>query len=214
MEHVIDRLSKVSEKRQRQFVRQMEKLDRVRHCTAVQYCQEAAWILEKYMKDIRLIEQDLVYSCEDGSWMERKEFGMLLPACTIIEDGSSYRIRFDAILPIKTIGRSNLLCEELEEAIHRYIAKHNLAIPLFEKAVVVFCHHYKTGITKRKPWDYDNLERKSILDALVPHFLRDDNPKFLRTMDMMQEGESDFTELLIMDWNSFQVFTMRHEFAF
>ena len=173
---------------------------RTRQLASCSAPEDALWILEKHMHDLRELQFDILERLSS----ETEKCNILLPNASIFRKGECYHIRFEAILPFRAKTSCRLICEDLRLSIGKYFDDEDIAIPIFEKAVIVFMHHYTK--TKSKLRDYDNLERKAALDSLVPYFVIDDSPMFVRSFDMMVRSDITYTEILIMDWGQFQRF--------
>lgn len=178
-----------------------------------EHLQDACWELEKQMRALRELQMEMVRQFHSEGLGEERLTGLTLPSVSIYEMEGIYHLRFDSLLPFKTKSQWNLVCEELEEVVAAYLRQRGLGTPVFRQAVVVFCHHYRDGVGRRLR-DYDNLERKGVLDTIAAFFLPDDNPRCMRSFDLMVEDRVDFTEVLVMGWEAFQGYILRPELAF
>ena len=94
---------------------------------------------------------------------------------------------------LKTIFHSFYLAHEQDDLLKK----------IFQDSVVVY-----KFISERKSAnrDYDNLERKSVLDALKADFLADDCMKIIDVFECYQTGDSNYLVLYVIPKNSFHCF--------
>ena len=95
----------------------------------------------------------------------------------ISEITNGYEIIIPCLLP-KRVNRNNsdFLLEPLSFALENFAKSNN--IERIENALICYIYEYENDIPLRKIRDYDNLERKEILDILNTYFLIDDSGLF------------------------------------
>lgn len=128
----------------------------------------------------------------------------------ITERNGVFHIRMDGMLPFAGNGLVYYLHEQLDAAIKKYRDENALSAPIFkERCAVVILHHYDTRIIKRRYIrDYDNLERRCVLNVIALHFLTDDNPAGYIAMDDIVPDNQNYTEICVMNIPSFQNYVM------
>jgi len=115
-------------------------------------------------------------------------------------DKNMLRVEMPGILPLKTKKGNQYLPGKVSHHMSNFITQHGMdgnpcisIVPAF----VVFVHHYQNGRESLSLKDYDNLEKKRVLDALQYIHIFFDNPASMVSMDMMVEDTRDYTEVLI-----------------
>ena len=138
------------------------------------------------------------------------------PGLEVDVSGPDVRVEIDGILPFPITGSVYYLHEKLDTALARFREETPVPRPLFtERCAVVFIHHYlREGKAAREIRDYDNMERRCILNVLARHFTRDDSPGCLVTMDVIAPGERNFTEIRIMTIPRFREFAMSENIGY
>ncbi len=91
--------------------------------------------------------------------------------------------------------------EPIYYALKDYLSEEPL--PLFEACVVCFVQVYDEKLPLRRIRDYDNLEFKQILDTICPFVLRDDSGLYCDSYHTTVLGESDYTEVNILEKSVF-----------
>ena len=117
-----------------------------------------------------------------------------------IEEMEMFRVEMLGILPFKMSGGVSFLYDKVAYHMERFSKEWSEAHgqrPVVNPAVVVFIHHYIKGTRSAMLRDYDNLERKRVLDALQVTGLFYDNPAHMVSLDMMKLGDKNYTEVLI-----------------
>lgn len=76
-------------------------------------------------------------------------------------------------------------------------------IPMYERCTVCFVHTYAADLPLGRVRDHDNYEEKHVLDVLSNFFLRSDSGLWTNTFHTTRLGESDRTEVYVMDSNCF-----------
>ena len=113
---------------------------------------------------------------------------------------NTLRIEMPGILPLKTKKDSGYLPKKvghyMTELMQARIMDGAPQIRICP-AFVVFAHHYLGGAKSPKLKDYDNLERKRVLDALQCTSIFYDNPAAMVFLDLMVEDTRDYTEVLV-----------------
>lgn len=155
--------------------------------------------------ELRNALQALFYSYEARGLSPRYVPLMEVPDFDISLTDGMMRIFMDALMPHPTKGSVFYLHGKLDAALARYVADNRIPRPFFrERCAVVFLHHYDLEKNrKRQLRDYDNLERRCILNVLTRHVLVDDSPEQLVSMDLMTADQRDYTEICVMPMERF-----------
>lgn len=118
--------------------------------------------------------------------------------CNICDIDGDYHIYFDKLLPY----RSQYYNDNKDSVYPSYIkALHTeakrAALPVRSaRTAVVFLHHFAD---EKNMLDYDNMETKSIMDAVAVNYLKDDSPKWCTYyMDCVVDGEN-YSEIILME---------------
>jgi len=97
----------------------------------------------------------------------------------------------------------------VSEAINDY-KTHAAPVRIGYPAVLVIC-------TKRQRWDRiydaDNVEVSAVINAITPHFLPDDGPKYLSVYRMGMEAATASTEIFLMPLEEFPAWLNRFQIA-
>ncbi len=96
---------------------------------------------------------------------------------------------------------SEFLSDALYFMLERYTAVH--PVKRFERAVVCFVHEYDRMNSRKLLLDYDNIEKKQMLDVITTFFLLDDSGLCCETYHMTSIGETDKTRILVMSRERF-----------
>lgn len=110
------------------------------------------------------------------------------------------RIEMPGILPLRTTKGNQYLPAKIRHHMTGFMKERIIdGAPQIRisPAFVVFAHHYLGGANSPKLKDYDNLERKRVLDALQCTSIFYDNPAVMVFLDLMVEDTRDFTEVLV-----------------
>jgi len=147
-----------------------------------------------------LVQGELPYSGPPGFSLEVK--------------GRSIYILFDAMLPFLLKGYIYYLHDGLDRKLEQ-MARDGKLPKIRERCGVVFLHHYHAATGEmRSLRDYDNLERRCVLNVLARHFLWGDSPHQIVSMDVLAPGDSNYTEVRILPIPEFREFVMSEEMEY
>lgn len=118
-------------------------------------------------------------------------------------------ITLPGLLPLRTKVYANYLPMKLNtimERERRRLSAKGERFPFFEKAAVVFLHHLVPAEEAQRTCDYDNLERKSILDLLRTYLFYSDNMASLVSTDISVESTRNYTKIFVFDFHEYPTF--------
>jgi hypothetical protein len=121
--------------------------------------------------------------------------------------GGVLEITLPMLLPKRQRG-SDFLFDPLYFALERFAAENE--IPQLRECVICFTHVYNGGTSARRVRDYDNLELKCALDAIVPFVLSDDSGNFCNVFHSTELGDCDKTLISVMVKNAFPNWLAAH----
>lgn len=125
------------------------------------------------------------------------------PYTLIVESPNHIYFHLPKMVSIQSKNRNwyhgDYLFRLIQDAIRRYNEKHKQAEFHFQKASIVFCHHVSDVTKSRGLFDADNVDAKSVTDALYPVLPEDDNVLCLTTVHTGIMDEKDFTEVHVIE---------------
>jgi len=128
--------------------------------------------------------------------------------------GRGIHVIFDGMLPYPAKGHVYYLHDGLDMQLEQ-MAQDGKLPKIRERCGVVFLHHYHaTSGEMRSLRDYDNLERRCVLNVLARHFLWGDSPHQIVSMDVLAPGDSNYTEVRILPIPEFRAFVMSEEMEY
>lgn len=108
-----------------------------------------------------------------------------------------YEIELPGLLPKrKQRVSSEFLIDPLYYMLEHFSSKYH--IKRYDGAVVCFVYEYDSRLPTNRVRDYDNIEKKQVLDVLTTFFLVDDSGICCETFNMTAIGNADKTRILIM----------------
>lgn len=170
-------------------------------------CQEL--LCSEYRYDLRQLHHQL-----EGEGLEPCYHPLIYAndVCIESKDGI-FRIILDSLLPFPTRGSVFYVHERLESALRRHGRRNGHTKPFGDRrCAVVFLHHYdRERSGKRKLRDFDNMERRCILNVLSRHMVVGDSPDSIVTMDLMTGDQRDYSEICIMPMERFTSYILTPE---
>lgn len=146
--------------------------------------------------------RNLVYITEVPNKSEYMRQAVKAHGIKITLDNGILTIRLPGLLPKRKVHTNTaFLHEPLNFALLEYLKGHNLT--LYRDCVVCFSQVYDQAMSLRRIRDYDNLEFKQILDTIAAYVLLDDTGLFCDAYYTTELGETDYTEVYIMDKSTF-----------
>lgn len=128
--------------------------------------------------------------------------------------GRGIHITFDGMLPYPAKGYVYYLHDGLDMQLEQMTRNGKLP-KIRERCAVVFLHHYHAATDDmRLLRDYDNLERRCVLNVLARHFLWGDSPNQIISMDILAPGERNFTEVRILPIPEFRALVMSEDIEY
>ena len=114
-----------------------------------------------------------------------------------------FTVTLPSLLP-KTRRAMNVefIYEPLYYALERYCAE--TKIEKFRECVVCFTHIYSGKKPKIQVRDYDNVEKKQVLDAISTFVMTDDSGALCDVYNTIEYAEKDGTSVSVMSRNKFQ----------
>ena len=139
----------------------------------------------------------LIYS---GTTIKKADYLALAAAAQGIDISYEDGI-FEITLPClfskrKQRQSTEFLTDPIFFALDRYI--NNNPMPRFKHCTVYFSHIYSQEMSFRRMQNYDNLERKQVLDVISTFIMVDDSGMLCDTYNNIELGETDCTKVSVM----------------
>ncbi len=117
---------------------------------------------------------------------------------TVREYPDMVEIELPVLLPKrKSKADSEYLTDALYFMLENYASEHR-HIHRFESAVICFIYEYDSMLPRNRVLDYDNIEKKQLLDVISTFFLIDDSGLCCETFNMTSISNADKTRVLVM----------------
>ena len=105
------------------------------------------------------------------------------------------------LLPKKRKSSTDYIKEIMYAALEHFFI--NQPVRKFGKCTIVFRHVYDRNNPKRAWRDHDNIEIKTVIDAIALFVMEDDSPHVCQHFYCSAEGDSDKTEVYVVPQNEF-----------
>lgn len=132
------------------------------------------------------------------------------PGTHFYADDQIVHITLPGMLPFKSSSYAAYVPRKLHTILERAVSEariHKKPLPHFERAAVIFLHCVaKAQCDAGRLRDYDNLERKSVLDILRAYFFYSDNMRGLVTTDISAVSETSGTEVFVTEITGYRSF--------
>ena len=81
----------------------------------------------------------------------------------------------------------------------------------FKECIVCFLHIYANHLSKNRIRDYDNVEKKQVLDTVAAFLLEDDGGFLCDVYHTIALGEKDYTKIFIMEKDKFPNWLLQYQ---
>lgn len=148
-----------------------------------------------------------IYSDDDyaGADRNRPEFKRLLADAACAKCGYTEEGWFCAVIPTLLPKKRNGSTGYIKEIMYASLERFFMDKPIrrFGKCTVIFRHVYNRDNPKRAWRDHDNIEIKTVIDAIVLFVMEDDSPHICQHFYCSAEGDQDKTEVYVVPQEEF-----------
>ena len=112
---------------------------------------------------------------------------------------------FCAVIPTLLPKKRNTSTGYIKEIMYASLERFFMDKPIrrFGKCTVIFRHVYNRDNPKRAWRDHDNIEIKTVIDAIVLFVMEDDSPHVCQHFYCSAEGDQDKTEVYVVPQEEF-----------
>ena len=107
------------------------------------------------------------------------------------------------LLPKKRKSCTDYIKEIMYASLERFLM--NKPMRKFGKCTIIFRHVYNRNNPKRAWRDHDNIEIKTVIDAIALFVMEDDSPHVCQHFYCSAEGDQDKTEVYVVPQDEFTI---------